>query len=67
MKMLVAAQPAVLNEKKLLLGNENGMSFLEDLDGMKKDIAALRSQQEEDRRRLHSHQLEPAGTHIKHI
>lgn len=56
MEMLVAAQPAVFNEKKLLFGNKNGMSFFEDLDRMKKDIAALRSQQEEDGRRLHSQQ-----------
>lgn len=65
MKMLVATQPALFNEKQLLFGTKNGMSFFENLDKMKKDLAELRSQQEDDRRRLD--QLEPTRIHIKTV
>ena len=62
--MLVATQPALFDEKQLVFGTKNEMSFAEKLDKME-ELAELRSQQEEDRRRLD--QLEPTRIHIKTI
>lgn len=72
MKMLVATQPGLFDEKQLLFGTKNGMSFFEKLDKMEKELAELRSQQEEGRRRLDENrrrldQLEPTRIHIRTI
>ena len=72
MKMLVATQPGLFDEKQLLFGTKNGMSFFEKLDKMEKELAELRSQQEGGRRRLDENrrrldQLEPTRIHIKTI
>lgn len=70
--MLVATQPGLFDEKQLLFGTKNGMSFFEKLDKMEKELAELRSQQEEGRRRLDENrrrldQLEPTRIHIRTI
>ena len=57
MKMLMATQPALFNEKQFLFGTKNRMSFFEKRSKMEKELAGLCSQQEEDRRLLD--QLEP--------
>ena len=59
MKMLMATQPALFNEKQFLFETENKMPFFEKLNKIEKELVGLCSQQEEDRRLLD--QLEPSS------